>query len=211
MATIGFEYGQQHSVELTVRPVILDVFRLAFPSWAGKIGDDFVIPLDLKSLSASSLLGNSTAAGCIDKSLPSTFVPGRNLLFLLYAAVIGYQREISDLVIGACETDYSGYPDCRDETIRATQVALGLGLQRPVTIHTPLMWRDKAQAWALAYELGGNILISILLNHTHTCYNGDRGLRHAWGYGCGVCDACNLRKRGWDLFYEANSSLLEPC
>ncbi len=198
--TIGFDYGQRHRVELEVRVRFLDELRSFSPAWSAKLGADHV--LDLTSLGAISdtALTTGAAIAFADSGLPNTFVPGRNLVFLTYAGAIAYRRQIKHLVTGVCETDFSGYPDCRDDTIKALQVALNLGMERRFVIDTPLMWIDKAKTWALANDLGGQPLVDLITEHSHTCYQGDRGHRHAWGYGCGECPACELRAsgyRGW--------------
>ena len=198
--TIGFDYGQRHRVELDVRPTLLSRIRATFPVWASRLGDDHVI--DLTSLGAISdtALTTDAAIALADSGLPNTFVPGRNLLFLTYAGAVAYRRDLKHLVTGVCETDYSGYPDCRDDTIKAFQVALNLGTDRRFVIDTPLMWIDKAQTWSLADTLGGAVLVDLIAEHSHTCYQGDRKTRHAWGYGCGTCPACELRAQGWQRF-----------
>jgi len=195
--TIGFDYGQRHRIELDIRPEFLARIRGRFPAWSSRLGDDHV--LDLKALGAISDTALTTGAtiALADSGLPNTFVPGRNLLFLTYAGAIAYRRDLKHLVTGVCETDYSGYPDCRDDTIKAFQVALNLGTERRFVIDTPLMWIDKARTWALADKLGGVELVDIIIEHSHTCYQGDREHRHAWGYGCGSCPACDLRARGY--------------
>lgn len=198
--TIGFAYGQRHLVELQVRPRVFSEIRSRFPLWAKRLGSDRVIELDLASVSCSGLLRDARNITRRSDDLPNTFVPGRNLLFLLYASIIAEERSIKDLVIGACETDYSGYPDCRNNTIKAFQVAVNLGLQSRLAFHTPLMSLTKAQTWALAFQLGRDPLISIILEESHTCYEGDRLHRHEWGYGCAECDACRLRSKGWIQF-----------
>ena len=196
--TIGFSYGQRHEIELAARPRIRAALADRFPAWAPRLGEDHVLDLDaLGALSETALTREmeieTTAAG-----LPSTFVPGRNLLFLTYAAALGYRRGIDRIVGGMCQTDYSGYPDCREDTLQALARAITLGMGKPFRIVTPLMWIDKAGTWALADELGGADLVDIILEETHTCYLGDRSRRHAWGYGCGDCPACALRRKGWD-------------
>lgn len=196
--TIGFSYGQRHEIELAARPRIRAALADRFPAWAPRLGEDHVLDLAaLGALSETALTREveieTTAAG-----LPSTFVPGRNLLFLTYAAALGYRRGIDLIVGGMCQTDYSGYPDCREDTLQALARAITLGMGKPFRIVTPLMWIDKAGTWALADELGGADLVDIILEETHTCYLGDRSRRHAWGYGCGDCPACALRRKGWD-------------
>jgi 7-cyano-7-deazaguanine synthase len=198
--TIGFDYGQRHRVELDVRPQFLSRMRAAFPNWAARLGDDHVIDLTALGAISDTALTTGAAIALADSGLPNTFVPGRNLLFLTYAGAVAYRRDLKHLVTGVCETDYSGYPDCRDDTIKAFQVALNLGTERRFVIDTPLMWIDKAQTWALANTLGGAELVDLIIEHSHTCYQGDRQTRHAWGYGCGTCPACDLRAQGWRRF-----------
>lgn len=204
--TLGIDYGQRHAVELTQRRVVLDEMRRAFPEWSARLGADHQIDLkELGRISETALTRDAeiemTAAG-----LPSTFVPGRNLLFLVYAAALAYRRAITTLVAGMCETDYSGYPDCRDSTIRAQEQAIALGLDKPFAIETPLMFIDKAGTWALADALGGAAFVELIREHTHTCYLGDRTHRHAWGWGCGACPACDLRARGWEQWHAGSTA-----
>lgn len=195
--TIGFAYGQRHAVEMDCRPRVLDELRRTFPAWAAKLGDDHVLDLSLLGRISDTALTTERAIELQANGLPSTFVPGRNLLFLGFAATVAYRRALSVLVGGMCETDYSGYPDCRDNTLKAMQVALSLGLDTRMVVETPLMWLDKADTWRLAQQLGGDALVALIVEHTHTCYRGERGARHPWGYGCGQCPACELRRRGW--------------
>jgi len=194
--TIGFDYGQRHRVELDCRLTVRDELRRAFPAWAARLGDDHVLDLALLGQLSDTALTEARAIEMQANGLPNTFVPGRNLLFLTFAATLAYRRGASVLVGGMCETDYSGYPDCRDNTLKALQVALSLGMDTPMTVETPLMWLNKAQTWALAQALGGAALVDLIVEHTHTCYLGDRSTRHAWGWGCGHCPACELRARG---------------
>jgi 7-cyano-7-deazaguanine synthase len=201
--TVGFDYGQRHAAELTARPHILEKLRAAFPDWAPRLGEDHLLPLDTLKAIGGSALTDPMKIEMGEGGLPNTFVPGRNVMFLTAAAALGYRRGISDLVGGMCETDFSGYPDCRDETIQATAKALSLGLARPVTIHTPLMWIDKAATWKLASELGGQALEDLIVEETVTCYEGDRTHRHAWGYGCGHCPSCELRAAGFAKYKAA--------
>jgi len=195
--TVAFDYGQRHHVELEARLNVLAALREAYPDWAAKLGEDHLLPLAVIGQVGGTAMTEARDIEMQANGLPNTFVPGRNLMFLTVAAALGYRRGLDVLVTGVCETDYSGYPDCRDDTIKAQQVALALGLGARVTIDTPLMWIDKAQTWALANELGGADLVDIVIEHSHTCYLGDRGKRHDWGYGCGECPACDLRKKGW--------------
>ena len=203
--TIGFDYGQRHRVELECRPRVLQAVRDAFPAWAPRLGDDHLLDLALLGQISDTALTSERAIEMAASGLPNTFVPGRNLLFLSFAATVAYRRGASVLVGGMCETDYSGYPDCRDNTLKALQVALSLGMDRPMVIETPLMWCDKAQTWSLSHELGGDALNALIVEHTHTCYVGDRTHRHAWGYGCGQCPACDLRRRGHEAYEAARA------
>jgi 7-cyano-7-deazaguanine synthase len=195
--TIGFDYGQRHKVELACRPVILGEFRRLFPAWAARLGEDHVIDLGVLGGISDTALTREAEIAMSENGLPNTFVPGRNLVFLTFAAAIAYRRGAKHLVAGMCETDYSGYPDCRDDTVKAMQVALTLGMAQRFVIDTPLMWRDKAATWHLAEELGGVALVDLIREHTHSCYRGDRERRHDWGYGCGACPACELRAAGY--------------
>jgi 7-cyano-7-deazaguanine synthase len=198
--TIGFDYGQRHRVELEVRQEFLARLRTGFPDWAARLGDDRVIDLGLLSAISDTALTSDVAITMRQDGLPNTFVPGRNLLFFTVAAAVAYRRGIKHLVGGMCETDFSGYPDCRDDTLKALQVTIGLGMDRRFVIETPLMWIDKAATWALANALGGEPLVRVIVEATHTCYLGDRTHHHAWGAGCGECPACDLRRRGWESF-----------
>jgi 7-cyano-7-deazaguanine synthase len=195
--TVGFDYGQRHAVELAVRPRVREGFRALDPAWASRLGDDHVIGLGALAAISDTALTREVAIEIGASGLPTTFVPGRNLIFLSFAAALAYRRGARHLVAGMCETDFSGYPDCRDDTVKAMQVALGLGMDRRFVIHTPLMWIDKAQTFALAKEIGGERLVELLVEETHTCYLGDRSRRHDWGYGCGECPACRLRADGY--------------
>jgi len=196
--TVGFDYGQRHRVELEMRPRIrADIGQLK-AEWRARLGEDHLVSLDAIAAISDSALTRETAIEIGESGLPTTFVPGRNLIFLSFAGAVAYRRGAGHIVAGMCETDYSGYPDCRDETIKAMGRALELGLDRPVELHTPLMWIDKAATFALAHTLGGDALIRLVVEETHSCYLGDRSHRHAWGYGCGECPACKLRSAGWD-------------
>jgi 7-cyano-7-deazaguanine synthase len=198
--TIGFDYGQRHAVELECRQVILKRLRAEFPQWAPKLGDDHLLDLRQLGQISATALTDERAIAFEQSGLPNTFVPGRNLLFFTYAAAVAYRRGLQVLVGGMCETDYSGYPDCRDDTLKVLQVALSLGLDNRVLLETPLMWLDKAATWKLAQVLGGNDLIAMIQQATHTCYHGIRNQLHDWGFGCGDCPACLLRMRGHSAF-----------
>jgi 7-cyano-7-deazaguanine synthase len=196
--TVAFDYGQRHRIELDARLQVIKALREKFPEWSARLGDDHVLDLQVLGQVGDTAMTSDRAIEMQANGLPNTFVPGRNLMFLNLAAALGYRRQLDVLVGGMCETDFSGYPDCRDDTIKAQQVALSLGLGSRVTIETPLMWIDKAEAWALAHELGGQPLVDIIVEESHTCYLGERGALHPWGYGCGTCPACALRKTGWE-------------
>jgi len=195
--TIGFDYGQRHAVELECRPHVLALLRERFPRWAARLGDDHMVDLAVLGQISDTALTSTRAITLAQSGLPNTFVPGRNILFMTFAAAIATRRELPVLVGGMCETDYSGYPDCRDDSLKALQVALNLGMGQRFNFEMPLMWLDKRQTWALAHQLGGTALIDLILEQTHTCYLGERSQRHAWGYGCGSCPACALRARGY--------------
>ncbi|WP_431266911.1 7-cyano-7-deazaguanine synthase QueC [Dankookia sp. P2] len=198
--TLGFDYGQRHRVELECRAAFRSALTERFPAWSGKLGDDHTLRLDALAEVSDTSLTRDAEICMREDGLPNTFVPGRNLLFLTFAAALAYRRGLRHIVGGMCETDYSGYPDCRDDTIKALQVALNLGMERRFVLHTPLMWIDKAATWQLAADLGGETLVSLVREETHTCYLGDRTQRHDWGYGCGTCPACDLRQRGWTTY-----------
>ena len=206
--TIAFDYRQRHRVELDARLKVLSEIREKFPQWASKLGDDHLLDLAVLGEVSDTSLTRDTAFKMAQNGLPNTFVPGRNLLFLTLAAAVAYRRDLQVMVTGVCETDFSGYPDCRDDTMKAMQLALSLGMDKRFLIETPLMWIDKAATWTLAHELGtksgvvdgGQVLVDLIIEHTHTCYLGDREHRHAWGYGCGECPACALRARGYERF-----------
>jgi 7-cyano-7-deazaguanine synthase len=202
--TLGFSYGQRHSVELTQRRIVLESMRSTFPAWSDRLGPDHEIALAELGRLSETALTRDTEIAMTKAGLPSTFVPGRNLLFLVYAAAVAYRRGIATLVGGMCETDYSGYPDCRADTIRAQEEAISLGLDTPFKIETPLMYVDKAGTWAMAAELGGAPLVDLIREETHTCYLGDRTKHHDWGWGCGACPACLLRAKGWERWREAS-------
>jgi 7-cyano-7-deazaguanine synthase len=200
--TVGFAYGQRHAVELDARPGILARLRVEFPAWRAKLGDDHLLSLDVLSQIGGSALTDDVEIAMRADGLPTTFVPGRNLMFLTAAAALGTRRGIHDLVGGMCETDYSGYPDCRSETIEALQKTLMLGFAAEFIVHTPLMRIDKCETWRLAEQLGGTKLVQLIVEDTVTCYEGDRTRRHDWGYGCGVCPACRLRSAGYARYRE---------
>ncbi len=201
--TVGFDYGQRHASELTARPRILQKIRATFPDWAARLGADHVLPLEVLKAIGGSALTDSITIEMGENGLPTSFVPGRNVMFLTTAAALGYRRGIADLVGGMCETDFSGYPDCRDETVQATARALSLALAQEVRVHTPLMRIDKAATWKLAEELGGTALVELIVDETVTCYEGDRTHRHDWGHGCGACPACELRAAGFEKYKSA--------
>ena len=202
--TIGFDYGQRHAVELEVRPRLRELIAGIKPEWEAKLGEDHMVALDALAAISDTALTRDTAIAFADSGLPNTFVPARNLIFLTFAGALAYRRGARHVVAGMCETDYSGYPDCRDDTIKAMQVALSLGLDRKLTIHTPLMWVDKAGTFAMARDIAGQAFLDLVVENTHTCYLGDRSHRHAWGYGCGTCPACDLRRQGYVKFAADN-------
>jgi 7-cyano-7-deazaguanine synthase len=195
--TIGFDYGQRHRVELDVRERVRERMRAMRPQWEQGLGADHTVHLAALAALSESALTRDIAIEMGESGLPTTFVPGRNLVFFCLAGALAYRRGIKHLVAGMCETDYSGYPDCRDDTIKAMQLALNLGMDRRFVIHTPLMWIDKAATFALARRIGGEELVELLVEETHSCYLGDRSHRHEWGYGCGECPACKLRADGY--------------
>ena len=214
--TIGFDYGQRHRVELDQRLIVLRELRARFPEWAGRLGEDHLIDVGVLGQISETSLTRDMAVEMAASGLPNTFVPGRNLVFLTLAGALAYRRGIDVIVTGVCETDFSGYPDCRDDTMKAMQLALSLGMDRRFLIDTPLMWIDKAATWQMAHELGGgarvasaddtggDALVHLIVEHTHTCYLGDREHRHDWGYGCGNCPACELRASGWRRWRATN-------
>ena len=204
--TIGFDYGQRHAVELSVRTRLREKMMVLKSGWAARLADDHVIKLDALAAISDTALTRQTAIEIADSGLPTTFVPGRNLIFYCFAGALAYRRGARHLVAGMCETDYSGYPDCRDDTIKAMQVALSLGLDERVAVRTPLMWIDKAETFALAVEIGGEAFLDLLIEDSHSCYLGDRSKRHDWGYGCGPCPACQLRAQGFAKFMSRRKS-----
>jgi 7-cyano-7-deazaguanine synthase len=200
--TVAFDYGQRHHVELDTRLIVLAQLKQQFPQWATRLGEDHLLDLSVLGQVSETSLTRETAFEMEKGGLPNTFVPGRNLMFLTLAGALAYRRGLQVLVTGVCETDFSGYPDCRDNTMKALQVALNLGMDQSFLIETPLMWIDKAETWALAHHLGGQALVDLIVEHTHTCYLGDRTQRHTWGYGCAACPACELRAKGWARYVE---------
>ena len=201
--TIAFYYGQRHVVELQARLRVLAEIRSQFPQWAPRLGEDHLLDLAVLGQVSETSLTRDMAFQMEEGGLPNTFVPGRNLLFLTLAAALAYRRGLEVIVTGVCETDYSGYPDCRDDSMKAMQLALSLGMDKRFLIETPLMWIDKAETWRLAQQLGGQPLVDLIVEHTHTCYLGDRSHRQDWGYGCGTCPACDLRAKGFARFVQA--------
>jgi 7-cyano-7-deazaguanine synthase len=195
--TVGFDYGQRHRAELDARPRVRERMMVLHPAWADRLGDDHLVRLDALAAISETALTRDVAIEIGESGLPTTFVPGRNLIFLAFAGALAYRRGLKHLVAGMCETDFSGYPDCRDDTIKAMQLALNLGMERRFVIDTPVMWLDKAAVFALGHEIGGDAFIDLLVEDTHTCYLGDRSRRHDWGYGCGECPACRLRAQGF--------------
>jgi 7-cyano-7-deazaguanine synthase len=203
--TVGFDYGQRHAIELTVRPAVLAGVRSLKPEWDQRLGEDHVVELPFIGKISHTALTSDVEIAMQKNGLPNTFVPGRNLLFMTVAATLAYRRGLNVLVGGMCETDFSGYPDCRDDTMKALQVALNLGMATRLKVETPLMWIDKKQTWELAREAGGSALVDLIREQTHTCYLGERGQLHPWGYGCGKCPACALRARGYAQFAESSA------
>jgi 7-cyano-7-deazaguanine synthase len=195
--TVGFDYGQRHHAELDVRPRIRERLAGLRPAWAERLGEDHLIKLDALAAMSETALTREVSIEIAANGLPTTFVPGRNLVFFAFAGALAYRRGAKHLIGGMCETDFSGYPDCRDDTLKAMQLVLNLGMDRRFVIHTPLMWIDKAATFALAHDIGGEPLVDLLVEETHTCYLGDRTRRHDWGYGCGKCPACRLRAEGF--------------
>ena len=195
--TIGFDYAQRHRVEIDARVRVRERIITLRSAWAQRLGEDHLVGLDALAALSDTALTRETAIEIAEDGLPTTFVPGRNLVFFAFAGALAYRRGVKHIVAGMCETDYSGYPDCRDDTLKAMQLALNLGMERRFVIHAPLMWIDKAATFALAHAIGGDAFIDLLVEHTHTCYLGDRTQRHDWGYGCGSCPACRLRAEGF--------------
>ena len=198
--TIGFDYDQRHNVEMQCRETVLSRFKTDFPHWSAKLGKDHIVDLSALGAISETSLTRDVEIVISKTGLPSTFVPGRNLIFLNFAAAVGYRRGLYTLIGGMCEADFSGYPDCRKETLDAQMRAISMGMDQVFRLETPLMHISKAGAWALAHKLGGDALVELILEDTHTCYKGTRDKRHDWGYGCGTCPACDLRDKGWNSF-----------
>jgi len=198
--TVGFDYGQRHAIELSVRARLRERMATLNSTWKSRLGEDHLVKLDSLAAISDTALTRETAIEISESGLPTTFVPGRNLIFFCFAGALAYRRGARHLVAGMCETDYSGYPDCRDDTIKAVQIALTLGLDKRVTIHTPLMWIDKADTFAMAERIGGKAFLDLVIEDSHSCYLGNRTTRHDWGYGCGTCPACELRAQGFVKF-----------
>lgn len=205
--TIGFDYGQRHAIELSVRPVLLKKMREFSAKWQAALGEDHMIDLSLISQLSHTAMTEDIAIEMQENGLPNTFVPGRNLMFMMTAATLAYRRGLNVLVGGMCETDFSGYPDCRDDTMKALQVAINLGMNTRLKLETPLMWINKAQTWQLAEQLGSTALVDLIREDTHTCYLGQRGSMHPWGHGCGTCPACTLRARGYEQYVAGDFSM----
>lgn len=201
--TVGFDYGQRHRVELECRTGFRDQLSKANPIWASRLGPDHMLDLAILGQVSETALTRDAEIALRADGLPNTFVPGRNLLFFTLSAALASRRDLRHLVGGMCETDYSGYPDCRDDTLKALQVTLNLGMGSRSVVHTPLMWLDKAQTWAMAEQLGGKDLVHLIQTSTHTCYRGEHDALHDWGYGCGDCPACDLRRSGWEKYSAA--------
>jgi 7-cyano-7-deazaguanine synthase len=204
--TVGFAYGQRHSVEMDCRGPIRNGMRRLSNDWGERLGADHVVDLGVLGCVSASTLTADMPLGTRPDGLPATFVPGRNIVFLTFAAIVAEQRGLKHVVAGMCETDYSGYPDCRDDTIKSLQATLNLGMSSRIVMHTPLMWRNKAATWKLAEDLAGRGLVDLILEESHSCYCGERAVRHEWGYGCGACDACNLRRNGWLEFTQTHKA-----
>lgn len=198
--TLGFHYGQRHAVELSCRAALREGMTRLRPDYSARLGEDHTLEVPVLGEISQTALTRDVAIEIGKSGLPNTFVPGRNLVFLTLAAALAYRRGLKHIVTGVCETDYSGYPDCRDDTIKALQVAINLGMASRFVLHTPLMWRDKAQTWKLAESLGGAALVDLVRRESHSCYLGERAVLHEWGYGCGACPACDLRAKGWSRY-----------
>jgi 7-cyano-7-deazaguanine synthase len=203
--TVGFDYRQRHRIELDCRPDLIAALRRRFQDWGVRLGEDHAIDASALTALGQTAMTADVAIEMGENGLPTTFVPGRNLLFLTFAAALAYRRGIKHVVTGVCETDYSGYPDCRDDTIKALQVALNLGMEKRFVLHTPLMWIDKAETWRMTERLGGGDLVALIRDLSHSCYLGDREHVHPWGRGCGACPACELRRNGWETYAGATA------
>ncbi len=202
--TVGFDYGQRHRIELECRDVIRESLATVEGGWGSRLGEDHLLDISVLGQIGETAMTRDVEIMMSDNGLPNTFVPGRNLIFFNFAAAIAYRRGIKHIVGGMCETDYSGYPDCRDDTLKSLQATINLGMGSRLVFHTPLMWIDKAQTWRLADKLGGKNLTDLIVEETHTCYLGDRDKRHDWGFGCGECPACDLRSKGWKIWLNCN-------
>lgn len=207
--TLGFDYGQRHAIELDMRERLRERMAALKPEWKARLGEDHVVRLDALAAISETALTRDMAIEISESGLPTTFVPGRNLIFLCFAGALAYRRSARHLVAGMCETDYSGYPDCRDDTIKAMQVALSLGLDKRLAVHTPLMWIDKADTFAMAEEIAGQTFLDLVIEDSHSCYRGDRAKRYDWGYGCGTCPACQLRAQGFAKFMQRRKDNLK--
>ncbi|HVI98289.1 MAG TPA: 7-cyano-7-deazaguanine synthase QueC [Sphingomonas sp.] len=201
--TVGFDYGQRHRIELECREAFRQGVITTNQAWGARLGPDHMLDLSILGQVSETALTRDAEIALRADGLPNTFVPGRNLIFFTMAAALASRRELRHLVGGMCETDFSGYPDCRDDTLKSLQVTLNLGMGSRAVVHTPLMWLDKAQTWALADRLGGQPLVELIRTGTHTCYRGEHEILHDWGYGCGGCPACELRSKGWEAFASA--------
>ncbi|MFW6380286.1 MAG: 7-cyano-7-deazaguanine synthase QueC [Halorhodospira sp.] len=208
--TVGFAYGQRHCVELEARESVLAGLRADYPAWDARLGEDRVLDASVLGSISETALTHEAEIAYDERGLPNTFVPGRNLLFFTLAAALAHRRGIRHLVAGVCQTDFSGYPDCRDDTIKSLQVTLNLGMAERFVLHSPLMWLDKAQTWLLTESLGGAALVEFICEQTHTCYRGERERRHPWGYGCGQCPACRLRADGWHRYQRMRGKDTSP-
>jgi len=205
--TVGFDYGQRHRVELGCRSQFRDRVIAIKPEWANRLGPDHLLDLSVLAQVSDTALTSNAAIALREDGLPNTFVPGRNILFFTFAAALASRRELRHMIGGMCETDFSGYPDCRDDTIKSLQVTLNLGMGSRSVLHTPLMWLDKAATWQLAFKLGGDPLVELVRDSTHTCYRGEHDKLREWGYGCGNCPACDLRAKGWHAFEQSRSDI----
>lgn len=203
--TMGFNYGQRHAIEMSCRTTILQKIHTISPNWDQKLGEDHLFNLDFFSQLEQTAMTSEIPIIHSTQGIPNTFVPGRNLIFLTIAAAFAWSNGIKNIIIGSCETDFSGYPDCCDNAMKSLQVALSIGMGKDVTIHTPLMWLTKAQSWTLALQIGNSNFIELIRKETHTCYLGQHDVLYSWGYGCGNCPACKLRKNGWEEFIKNSS------